>query len=104
MKQVSRPRIRLFLSLGANLFGQQVVNFFAHVLGQERVERLLAGARRRLDEALGHERRHRDFEVAKQLPRSNVRDRVLVLGTFGGVRDLVLFPLQTHGTVIVHLV
>ena len=103
MKQVSRPRLRLILSLLLNL-GQQVVNFFAHVLGQERSERLLAGARRRLDEALAHERRHRDLEVAQQLPRSNVRDRVLVLGTFGGGRDVVLFSFQTHGTVIVNLV
>ena len=90
MKEVSRPCIRLFLSLRANPLGQRVVNFCAHVLGQERGERLLAGARRRLDETLGHERRHRDLKVAQQLPRSNVRDRVLVLGTLGRVRDLVL--------------
>jgi len=103
MKEVSRPRIRLILPLRRNPLGQRVVNFCAHVLGQERVEPRLAGARRRLDETLGHERRHRDLEEAQQLPRSNVRDRVLVLGILGRVRDFVNFPLQTHGTVIVHL-
>lgn len=106
MKEASRPCIRLVPSFVANPLGQRVVNFFAHVLGQERVEPRLAGARRRLDETLGLERRYWDLEVAQQLPRSNVRDRALVLGTLGRVRDLVHFPFQTHGngtTVIVHL-
>ena len=64
MKEASRPCIRLVLSFVANPLGQRVVNFFAHVLGQECPKHHLALGRRSLDEALVHERRHRDLEVA----------------------------------------